>query len=49
MLSMNVFFGSFLSIRNIFLSISDTLSMDCHSESVIDLIVSVNLFSGFLL
>ena len=42
MLSVNLF-------CDILLSISDTLSIDCDNESVIDLTVSTNLFLGSLL
>ena len=49
MLSINLFSGSFLSICGILLSISDILLIDCDNESVIDLIVSINLFLGSLL
>ena len=38
-----------LSIRDIFLLISDTLSIDCDNEAIIDLMISVNLFSGSFL
>ena len=42
MLSMNLF-------CDIFLSIFDTLSIDCDNESVIDLIVFINLLGSLLL
>ena len=49
MLSINLFSCSFLELCDIFLSICDILLIDCHNESVIDLIVSINLLSGSLL
>ena len=49
MLSVNLFSGSLLSIRAIFLSISDTLSLDRDNEAVIDLTLSTILFSDSLL
>ena len=42
---MNIFFGSFLSNRDILLLISDILLVDSDNESIIDLIVSINLLS----
>ena len=32
-----------------FLLISDTLSMDCDNEAIMDLMLPINLFSGFFL
>ena len=43
MLSVKVLSGSFLSICDIFLSISDTLSKDCVNENIIDHMLSLNL------
>ena len=49
MLSINLLSGSFLSICMIFLSIPDILLLDRDNESVIDLMLSINLFSSSLL
>ena len=38
-----------LSICDIFLSISDILSIDCDNEDIVDLMLSINLFSGSFL
>ena len=49
MLSTNLVSGSFLSICAIFLSIFDILLIDQDNELIIDLMLSINLFSGSVL
>ena len=48
-LTIDLFSGSLLSIFDIFVSLSDTLSVDYNNEAIIDLMLSAKLFLGSLL